>query len=176
MPPSTLYRLYLTHPPPLPPHVACVHPSHEQSTRWGSATADRPARAVNFFIDCFRLRTEDHYTANEDVVGLYAESAGESNAAFKYIRSFLRKAKAKRAGGVSLPPWWTGAHDKVLLARAADHRSSEDGGAGYSVKQAIEQADVAKDWGREKLPVFRALANIIDGRIVDDDPTGGAAW
>lgn len=36
---------------------------------WGCATSENPERAINFLIDCVRLRVEDHYCANADLVG-----------------------------------------------------------------------------------------------------------
>ena len=77
---------------------------------WGSATADSPDRAIHIFLTCLKLRVEDCYVTNADVVGSYAECAGgNTGGAMKYYNKFLKAAKANRV----FPPWWDDSREAV---------------------------------------------------------------
>ena len=130
---------------------------------WIPATRDRPARALHFFIDAFRLRVEDARLAAGESRGYYKEAEGEEGAAVAGLRGFLEKAKAEHSlaeNRVILPDFWSASLDAQLLLLAAAPSSD------YTVKLPAEQEAVGRQWGEERVRVMRALADRIEGRVV----------
>ena len=122
---------------------------------WLPATSGKPDRVYRFFLDDYRLRIEDHYVTNCDLEALYAERAGSSGASMSYFHRYIKDSKKKGKG--VYPSWWNESHHSKVLERALN---ADDY---YSIQSAVEQADLAKQWGREMCVVMRSLATRIEG-------------
>ena len=135
--------------------------NHLQTSLDSYDLSEKPDRAYRFFLDAYRLRIEDYYVMTGEAEGLYAEGCGCEGASLRYFSRYIKKSKKDDRKGV-YPSWWSEAHhSKVIELALLDEF--------YNIKFAVEQSDIAAQWGKEMCEVMRSLATKIEGRHPTDD-------
>ena len=127
---------------------------------WGSATSKAPEEAYKRLIEACRLAVEEAYTTGMDVIGGYAEQAGQMpGEGMRFFRRFVSTCQRLKL----MPAWWTTQH-----MRRCEQLASNNTGD-YYLLHAVEVSDVRQKWGFEMTNLLRALAHKVYQRYVDDD-------
>ena len=125
---------------------------------WFCATQEAPEDAYKRLIDACRLAVEETYTVHGDLIGSYAEAAGDDGNGMRYFNYFLRTAS--RLG--LMPPWWTSADVTAVKKLAMDPQKS------FCIMHAQEVSDVRETWGDATTLVLRSLARHVNDAINAD--------
>lgn len=126
---------------------------------WAPATAASPTSAYGRLIEACRLAVEEAYTTESDVIGAYAEAAGQPGEGMRFFRLFVRAAAKKRL----LPPWWDPEHTRGCEALARDRNGD------FYILHAVEVSDVRKTWGHATTNMLRALGKAVYDAVCDSD-------
>ena len=128
---------------------------------WDGATSANPTRAYHVIIDACRLQVEDAYVMQGDLIGAYAEAAGEGvGCARRYFSRFLDRAVNLGL----LPDWWSDAHS-AAVKQVADDESS-----GFCVRHAVEKHDIVETWGN---PMMLLALRSFNQAVGEDESSYG---
>ena len=116
---------------------------------WACATQEAPEDAYKRLIDACRLAVEEAYTLHGELIGSYAEAAGDNGSGMRFFNNFLRTAS--RLG--LMPPWWTSDDVTAVKKLAKDPQKS------FCIMHAQEVSDVRETWGFATTLVLRSLAS-----------------
>ncbi|GAQ91741.1 hypothetical protein KFL_008430020 [Klebsormidium nitens] len=134
----------------LPKGLQTVAASKDNPRQWCEGPSEK--RTYIRFVDSFRLRTEDEYSFNGDVSGLYAQE--DPMPCFK---RYLKKAKAKGL----MPDWWNAEKEAELLDVARSDKWA-------AIHLAVEKSDITEHYGYASMEhmVLRGLAEQVTGSSV----------
>ncbi|KAF8427948.1 hypothetical protein EV426DRAFT_528816 [Tirmania nivea] len=106
-------------------------------------------------IDSYRLRIDDMYTFQGELIGLYNQE--------NPVREFKRFLLLAEKNGKVLPKWWN------LQSKAECVQLGLKKGGGSELVHAVEKADVQDQYGDNLMPMkLRVLAEKIYGKSVMD--------
>lgn len=130
---------------------------------WGAATGTSPEEAYKRLIESCRLAVEEAYTMSGDVIGSYAEQAGDwRGEGIMFFRAFVSAATRKGL----MPAWWDRGHVErcEIMGLGLDERHGD-----FCIMHAREVSDVRETWGALTTSVLRLFARRVHDAIDDED-------